>query len=100
MKQLTSSVLLKSFPRSRIYLSHLHLTSLFPTNLLYPHFLPSSSTMGDNNRATLGSDAAANAPDAAAFDKGKGKATEDPSLEMSMDEDEESEESENEEVNT
>jgi hypothetical protein len=56
--------------------------------------------MGDNNRATLGSDAAANAPDAAAFDKGKGKATEDPSLEMSMDEDEESEESENEEVNT
>ncbi|EAU29626.1 predicted protein [Aspergillus terreus NIH2624] len=52
--------------------------------------------MGDNNRATLGSDAAANAPDAAAFDKGKGKATEDPSLEMSMDEDEESEENDDE----
>ncbi|KAL5360203.1 histone chaperone domain CHZ-domain-containing protein [Aspergillus floccosus] len=54
--------------------------------------------MGDNNRATFGSDAAASAPDAAAFDKGKGKATEEPSLEMSMDEDEESEESENDEM--
>ncbi|KAL4898407.1 histone chaperone domain CHZ-domain-containing protein [Aspergillus ambiguus] len=53
--------------------------------------------MGDNNRATLG-DPASNAPDAAAFDKGKGKATEDPTMEMSMDEDEESEESENEEM--
>lgn len=50
----------------------------------------------DNNQATISNDPAANAPDAAAY-KGKGKATEDPSVaqDMSMDEDE-SEESENE----
>lgn len=53
--------------------------------------------MGDNNLAAF-NDPAAN-PGAGAFDKGKGKATEDPSaLEMSMDEEEESDESENEEV--
>ncbi|EAW07996.1 histone H2A.Z-specific chaperone CHZ1 [Aspergillus clavatus NRRL 1] len=54
--------------------------------------------MGDNNRATFSNDPAANAPDAAAVEKGKGKAVEEPALEMSMDEDEESEESEAEEI--
>ena len=54
--------------------------------------------MGDNNRATFNTDPAANAPDAAAVEKGKGKAVEEPALEMSMDEDEESEESEAEEM--
>lgn len=55
--------------------------------------------MGDNDRATtLGNDPAANAPDAAVSDKGKGKAVEPTTQEMSMDEDEESEESENEEM--
>ncbi|KAL4941015.1 histone chaperone domain CHZ-domain-containing protein [Aspergillus oleicola] len=49
--------------------------------------------MGDNNQATFpGNDPAANAPDAAAYDKGKGKAIEDP-MDVSMDEDEESDES-------
>ena len=55
--------------------------------------------MAENNQVTtFNSDPAANAPDAAAVDKGKGKAV-DPSVtqEMSMDEDE-SEESENEEM--
>lgn len=53
--------------------------------------------MGDNNQATFpGNDPAAHAPDAAAFDKGKGKAVEDP-MDISMDEDEESDESDVEE---
>jgi hypothetical protein len=55
--------------------------------------------MSDNNQATaFSNDPAVNAPDAAASDKGKGKAVEDPSAtqEMSMDEDES--ESENEEM--
>ncbi|KAL4900032.1 histone chaperone domain CHZ-domain-containing protein [Aspergillus multicolor] len=48
--------------------------------------------MGDNNQATFpGNDPAAHAPDAAALDKGKGKAVED--MDISMDEEEESEES-------
>ncbi|KAL4875562.1 histone chaperone domain CHZ-domain-containing protein [Aspergillus karnatakaensis] len=51
--------------------------------------------MGD--QATFpGNDPAAHAPDAAAYDKGKGKAIDDP-MDVSMDEDEESEESEAEE---
>ncbi|GAT20287.1 hypothetical protein RIB2604_00608800 [Aspergillus luchuensis] len=52
--------------------------------------------MGDNNQATTGFDPAANAPDAAAWDKGKGKAT-DPTQDMRMDDDE-SDESEAEEM--
>ncbi len=53
--------------------------------------------MGDNNQATFqGNDPASNAPDAAAYDKGKGKAVEDP-MDVSMDEEDESEESEAEE---
>ncbi|OJJ06386.1 hypothetical protein ASPVEDRAFT_321879 [Aspergillus versicolor CBS 583.65] len=53
--------------------------------------------MGDNNQATFqGNDPASNAPDAAAYDKGKGKAVDD-SMDVSMDEDEESEGSEGEE---
>ncbi|OJJ73017.1 hypothetical protein ASPBRDRAFT_54784 [Aspergillus brasiliensis CBS 101740] len=52
--------------------------------------------MGDNNQATTGFDPAANAPDAAAWDKGKGKATE-PTQDLRMDDDE-SEESEAEEM--
>ncbi|PWY65321.1 hypothetical protein BO70DRAFT_374985 [Aspergillus heteromorphus CBS 117.55] len=53
--------------------------------------------MGDNNRSTAaGFDPASNAPDAAAWDKGKGKAT-DPARDVSMDDDE-SEESEGEEM--
>ncbi|KAL4912459.1 hypothetical protein BDW62DRAFT_214999 [Aspergillus aurantiobrunneus] len=53
--------------------------------------------MGDNNQANFpGNDPATHAPDAAAYDKGKGKAVEDP-MDVSMDEDEESEESEAEE---
>ncbi|PYH92011.1 hypothetical protein BO71DRAFT_421117 [Aspergillus ellipticus CBS 707.79] len=43
--------------------------------------------MGDNNRSTAGFDPASNASDAAAWDKGKGKAT-DPTRHMSMDDDE------------
>lgn len=57
--------------------------------------------MGENDQVTtFNIDPAANAPDAAAADKGKGKAVEDRSAtqEMSMDEDEESEESENEDM--
>jgi hypothetical protein len=56
--------------------------------------------MGDNHQATLSNDPAANAPDAAAVDKGKGKgkAIEEPTLEMSMDEEEDSDESEAEEM--
>lgn len=54
--------------------------------------------MGDNHQATLSNDPAANAPDAAAADKGKGKAADEPSLEMSMDEEEDSDESEAEEM--
>ncbi|KAL4801454.1 histone chaperone domain CHZ-domain-containing protein [Aspergillus unguis] len=54
--------------------------------------------MGDNNQATFpGNDPASHAPDAAAYDKGKGKAIDD-QMDVSMDEDEESEESENEEI--
>ncbi|KAF7595154.1 Histone H2A.Z-specific chaperone [Aspergillus hancockii] len=55
--------------------------------------------MGDNNQATtFSNDPAANAPDAAALDKGKGKATQDPTaMDVSMDE-EESDESENEDM--
>ena len=54
--------------------------------------------MGDNNQATFqGNDPAANAPDAAAYEKGKGKAVEDP-MDVSMDEDEESDESDAEPV--
>ncbi|KAJ5105174.1 hypothetical protein NUU61_002521 [Penicillium alfredii] len=49
--------------------------------------------MGDH--ATLSNDPAANAPDAAFADKGKGKA-QDPTQELSMDEDESESESENE----
>ncbi|KAK9552088.1 Histone H2A.Z-specific chaperone CHZ1 [Aspergillus fumigatus] len=56
------------------------------------------ATMGDNHQATLSNDPAANAPDAAAADKGKGKAADEPSLEMSMDEEEDSDESEAEEM--
>ena len=52
--------------------------------------------MGDNEKSTLQSDPAANAPDAAAVDKGKGKgkgkSVENP--DSSMDEDEESDEGE------
>ncbi|KAL4868222.1 histone chaperone domain CHZ-domain-containing protein [Aspergillus spectabilis] len=51
--------------------------------------------MGDH--ATFqGNDPAAHAPEAAAYDKGKGKAIDDP-MDVSMDEDEESEESDAEE---
>ncbi|KAE8145572.1 histone chaperone domain CHZ-domain-containing protein [Aspergillus avenaceus] len=56
--------------------------------------------MGDNNQATtpLSNNLAANASDAAAIDKGKGKATNEPTaMDVSMDEDE-SEESENEDM--
>lgn len=54
--------------------------------------------MGDNNQATLqGNDPSTNAPDAAAYDKGKGKAVDD-QMDVSMDEEEESDESENEET--
>ncbi|PYI04255.1 hypothetical protein BO78DRAFT_388704 [Aspergillus sclerotiicarbonarius CBS 121057] len=52
--------------------------------------------MGDNNQATTGYTPGSNAPDAAAWGKGKGKAT-DPAREMRMDDDE-SEESEGEEM--
>lgn len=54
--------------------------------------------MGDNDKATtLNSDPAMNPPDAAALDKGKGKAVEETpaTQELSMDEDEESSEEEN-----
>ncbi|RAL10756.1 histone H2A.Z-specific chaperone CHZ1 [Aspergillus homomorphus CBS 101889] len=52
--------------------------------------------MGDSNQTTTpGYDRAANAPDAAALDKGKGKATQ-PSHEENLEED--SDESENEEM--
>jgi CO dehydrogenase/acetyl-CoA synthase beta subunit len=56
--------------------------------------------MGDNHQATLSNDPAANAPDAAAADKGKGKgkAADEPTLEMSMDEEEDTDESEAEEM--
>ena len=66
-----------------------------PNRIYFPLPPIIQSTM-DNNQATISNDPAANAPDAAAY-KGKGKATEDPSVaqDMSMDEDE-SEESENE----
>ncbi|RAL04988.1 histone H2A.Z-specific chaperone CHZ1 [Aspergillus ibericus CBS 121593] len=50
--------------------------------------------MGDNNQATTGYNPESNASDAAAWGKGKGKAT-DPAREMRMDDDE-SEESEEE----
>jgi hypothetical protein len=65
---------------------------------VYYHYSSSSSSfiMGDNNQATTGFDPAANAPDAAAWDKGKGKAT-DPTQDMRMDDDE-SDESEAEEM--
>lgn len=55
--------------------------------------------MGENDQTTTFNDPAANAPDAAAANKGKGKAVEEPTAgqEMSMDEDESSE-SENEEM--
>ncbi|KAL4973212.1 histone chaperone domain CHZ-domain-containing protein [Aspergillus desertorum] len=51
--------------------------------------------MGDNNnQATLpGNDPAAHAPDAAAYDKGKGKAVEEMDVSMDEEEEEESEES-------
>jgi hypothetical protein len=53
--------------------------------------------MGDNNQATFpGNDPAAYPPDAAALDKGKGKAVEDP-MDVSMDEDDDDSESEAEE---
>ncbi|KAL4928253.1 histone H2A.Z-specific chaperone CHZ1 [Aspergillus undulatus] len=48
--------------------------------------------MGDNQATFQGNDPAANAPDAAAYEKGKGKAVEDP-MDVSMDEEEESDES-------
>jgi hypothetical protein len=54
--------------------------------------------MGENHQATISNDPAANAPDAAAADKGKGKAVEEPTQEMSMDEEEDSDESEAEEM--
>ncbi|KAA8647504.1 hypothetical protein EYZ11_012434 [Aspergillus tanneri] len=56
--------------------------------------------MGDNYPATtMSDDPAANAPDAATFGKGKGKATEDPTaMDVSMDEEEESDGSESEEM--
>lgn len=57
--------------------------------------------MGENEQVTaFNNDPAANAPDAAAADKGKGKAVEEPTAaqDVSMDEDEESEESETEEM--
>ncbi|KAL2007619.1 hypothetical protein VTN00DRAFT_7601 [Thermoascus crustaceus] len=52
--------------------------------------------MGDNDKVTtFNTDPAANPPDAAALDKGKGKAVETPATQdMSMDEDEESSEEE------
>lgn len=55
--------------------------------------------MGENDQATTFNDPASNAPDAAAADKGKGKAVEEPTAtqELSMDEDSD-EESENEEM--
>lgn len=55
--------------------------------------------MGENDQFTTFNDPAANAPDAAAADKGKGKAVEDPTAtqELSMDEDSD-DESENEEM--
>lgn len=52
--------------------------------------------MGDNNQATTGYNPESNASDAAAWGKGKGKAT-DPAREMRM-EDDESDESEGEEM--
>jgi hypothetical protein len=53
--------------------------------------------MGDNNQSTFpGNDPAAYPPDAAALDKGKGKAVEDP-MDVSMDEDDDDSESEAEE---
>jgi ribosomal protein L12E/L44/L45/RPP1/RPP2 len=49
--------------------------------------------MSDNQATFQGNDPAAHAPDAAAYDKGKGKAVEEMDVSMDEEEEEESEES-------